>query len=368
MISFACSRFRGISALSGFSLVIFGAFLFNPPRTFAETEVSEPEEEDSENFNNPEESNLSEKFVTIFDRDEKKTIKTNAKTVAEVLERLKIELSPSDSTDPRLDSVINSDNFFINIYRSRPVIISDGTFSKIISTSSFEPKTILTSAGLTVYDGDEISLEKNPNFLETGISEVYKIKRNGGRTITVEEEIPFTEIKEKDYTLEVGKTEVKQLGEVGKKVLIYEVLYIDGVETKRELKEEKVLREPVARIVAVGSPKLSMNPLTAAMGRNRYTTTNLSGATVERQETYYDLPMQGVMSFCGKSSYTVREDGAKVDEDGYVLVAANLSRYPRCSVVMTSLGEGKVYDTGTFAVSNPEQFDLATDWTNRDGR
>ncbi len=347
-------KFLSFGFLSLF-FIFFAIFLFNIPRTFAESEDPLDEIE-------------SEKFVTIFDRDEKKTIKTDAKTVAEVLERLDVELSPSDSTDPKLNEEINANNFFINIHRSRPVIISDGTFSKIVSTSSFEPKSILTSAGLTVYDGDEISLEKNPNFLETGISEVYKIKRNGGRTVTVEEEIPFTEIKEKDYNLEVGKTEVKQLGEVGKKVLVYEVLYIDGVETERELKEEKILREPVSRIIAVGTPKLSMNPLTAAMGRNRYTTTNLSGATVERQETYYDLPMSGVMGFCGKSSYTIREDGAKIDEDGYILVAADLNRYPRCSVVMTSLGEGKVYDTGTFARTNPEQFDLATDWTNRDGR
>ena len=83
--------------------------------------------------------------------------------------------------------------------------------------------------------------------------------------------------------------------------------------------------------------------------------------------------MSGVMSLfsgtCGTSnSYTVRADGAKVDSDGYVLVAAHLGRYQRCSVVETSLGPGKVYDTGTFANSNPEQFDLATDWTNRDGR
>ena len=33
-----------------------------------------------------------------------------------------------------------------------------------------------------------------------------------------------------------------------------------------------------------------------------------------------------------------------------------------------SAGAGKVYDTGGFAASNPEQFDLATDWSNHDGR
>ena len=70
---------------------------------------------------------------------------------------------------------------------------------------------------------------------------------------------------------------------------------------------------------------------------------------------------------CGDGTYTVRDDGVKVDYEGYVLVAANLDRYPLCSVVETSLGLGKVYDTGTFASTNPEQFDIATDWTNRNG-
>jgi hypothetical protein len=65
--------------------------------------------------------------------------------------------------------------------------------------------------------------------------------------------------------------------------------------------------------------------------------------------------------------YKVRKDGAKVDSEGYVMIAANLSRYPRCSIVETSMGPGKVYDTGSFAAGSPEQYDLATDWTSADG-
>jgi hypothetical protein len=90
---------------------------------------------------------------------------------------------------------------------------------------------------------------------------------------------------------------------------------------------------------------------------------------VAHRETYYDLPMNRVIGACGPgSTYTIRSDGAKVDQNGYVLVAANLGSYPRCSVVETSLGPGKVYDTGGFAVRHPYGFDLATDWTNYNGQ
>lgn len=88
---------------------------------------------------------------------------------------------------------------------------------------------------------------------------------------------------------------------------------------------------------------------------------------VAHRETYYDLPMNIVIGSCGAGgSYKIRSDGAKIDQDGYVLVAANLNSYPRCTVVETSLGPGKVYDTGGFAAVHPYGFDLATDWTNYD--
>ena len=90
---------------------------------------------------------------------------------------------------------------------------------------------------------------------------------------------------------------------------------------------------------------------------------------VAHRETYYDLPMNIVIGTCGPGGrYHIRSDGAKVDQNGYVLVAANLGSYPRCTIVETSLGPGKVYDTGGFAARYPYGFDLATDWSNYNGQ
>ena len=191
--------------------------------------------------------------------------------------------------------------------------------------------------------------------------------------MTVETEIPFTEREVKDYNLAPGQREVRQLGEMGRKVSNYEVLYVDGEEVSRELISEAILREPVEKIVAVGAEKIAPQTLTASRGAIIYTVTKADGSVVDRKETYYDLDMSRVMAnaarTCGvQGTYRVREDGVKVDADGYVLVAANLSKYPRCSVVQTSVGPGKVYDTGGFASYNPEQFDIATDWTNNNGK
>ena len=312
-------------------------------------------------------------FVNFYDNGEKLTVKTTASTVGEAIKRAGIELNDADIVEPALNDKIDSDNFFINIYRARPIMIKDGVTEKYLMTASYDAKTIARSAGFTVYDGDEVRPVKNTHFLEAGAVECYEVKHNGGSVVTEETEIAFSEETIKDYNLAPGTQEVRQFGETGLKVMSYEIFYENGKEVEKKLLSEEIKREPVTKIIAIGASAIERQPLTASRGRNHYTITKENGVVIERQETYYDLPMSGVMAIaareCGvKNYYTVREDGVKVDAEGYVLVAANLSYYPRCTVVETSLGLGRVYDTGSFAAVNPEQFDLATDWTNRNGQ
>lgn len=252
-----------------------------------------------------------EHFVTLDDGGEVVTVRTNARTVGEVLKRAGILLAEADVVNPGLTQEIDADDFMISIWRARPVVIKDGIFEQYLMTTEFDAREIVIKAGREIYEEDEVAADLNYDFLETGPAYVYTVTRNHVEPEEVEEELGL-------------------------------------------------------------SSKLGVAPLTARRGVNQYMVT-VNGRTVERKETYYDLPMGGVMAIgareCGSEAYyTVREDGVKVDTEGYVLVAADLSRYPRCTVVETSLGLGKVYDTGSFALSNPEQFDLATDWTNRNGK
>ena len=195
------------------------------------------------------------KFVTFYDDGDKLTVKTDAKTVSEALNRANITINDGDIVEPGLDAEINADNFFINIYRARPVVVEDGKITKYIMTASRDFKVIAREAGLTLYDGDDIELVSNTNFLEAGIANVYRITRNGGRTLTIEEEIAFAERTEGDYNLETGVSEVRQLGEVGVKKVTYNIQYLNNEEISRELVSEEVVKAPVERIVAVGAKK-----------------------------------------------------------------------------------------------------------------
>ena len=198
-----------------------------------------------------------EHFVTFYDDGEKLTVKTNARTVKEALEKAGYKLEMGDKVEPTLDAKIDGNNFFINIYRARPALVKVGLTEKYIMTASTDAKSIIEDAGIMVYDGDEIKIVQNTNsnFINTGVATIYEVKRNGGSTVTVETEIPFKEREERDYSLLPGQREVKQLGEMGLKVSSYNILYVNGEEVSRELISETVVKEPVDKIVAVGANK-----------------------------------------------------------------------------------------------------------------
>lgn len=192
-------------------------------------------------------------YVTIYDQGKKLTIKTDAVTVGEALSRAKIEISKTDIIEPATTTLINDGSFHINIYRSRPVIISDGIAKKRIETASYDPLTIVRDAGFSVYDGDEVEMVANTNFLEAGISTAYEIHRNGGRTVTEEIALPFEEEIVKDYTLPVGENITEQIGEEGLRIVKYKVDFVDGVEANRELLSDEIIKESVKRIVREGA-------------------------------------------------------------------------------------------------------------------
>lgn len=127
----------------------------------------------------------------------------------------------------------------------------------------------------------------------------------------------------------------------------------EGIEAVEIAKAEKKQRQATYIPITYYA---STDGLTASGGVNYYG---------EQKETYYNLNMSRVVdnakSAGVEGEYWVREDGVKMMGDK-VIVAANQDLYPYGTIVNTSLGEGIVLDTGTFANSNPTQVDIATEW------
>lgn len=99
----------------------------------------------------------------------------------------------------------------------------------------------------------EAALEKIP----TSPTSIEKIETKASEPITKTEEkteaIPFETVMEQSPSLPKGQESIKTEGTNGEKVLLYEVTYIDGKETSRVLKSEVIEKEPVSKVVAIGT-------------------------------------------------------------------------------------------------------------------
>jgi len=239
-----------------------------------------------------------QRLVTFYDRGVESSVLTRASTVRDALTSAAIEVDPHDIVEPSIDSHLTKPYVDVIIYRSRPVVVIDGSIRQTVMTPLQSPNEILKAAGLQALGRDD------------------KTSFEQGQFVT------------------------------------------DGAPVKLI----------VSRSQPVAPPHISFQPKPNALTKSKGAQVYVDSDGVAHRETYYDLPMNIVIHSCGVgNTYTIRSDGAKVDQDGYVLVAANLAAYPRCTVVDTSMGPGKVYDTGGFATRYPYGFDLATDWTNYDG-
>jgi resuscitation-promoting factor RpfB len=359
-------------------------------------------------------------LLTVYDRGISQSFITNEKTIGDALDARGIELDDRDTVEPSVKEELIASDYQVNIYRSRPVVVVDGII-RIKTVSPYQTaKQIAKDVGIEVYDEDRATLSPLTNLVADGaglqltidraipivldlygkrtevrtfgetVADMLKEKgielgengrvslaldtkitsgleirvwREGKQTISIEQEIPASTRIVYDADRPLGYRATQTKGVVGLRTISYEIEVREGVEVSRVEIANVVTRAATEQTEVIGLYN-NGSGLTASKGAQYYT----DSKGISHRETYYDLNMRVVMQSCGQGGYyTVRPDGAKVDAQGYIIVAANYGNYPKCTLVETSLGTGKVYDTGGFAQRHPFGFDLATDWTRADG-
>lgn len=78
------------------------------------------------------------------------------------------------------------------------------------------------------------------------------------QTVTLTEQIPYTTIYENDYNLYRNQEKVKQAGTYGSREVTYRITKANGLETDRQTLAEKLLSEPVKRIVLKGTKSVTV--------------------------------------------------------------------------------------------------------------
>ncbi|MBS3969890.1 MAG: G5 domain-containing protein [Clostridia bacterium] len=188
------------------------------------------------------------KSITIKVDGEDIHFVTAKRTVGEVLEYKGIVLQPDDYVSESLHTPITP-GMTIEIIRSFPIIIEVDSRTIIEYATANTVAAILMQAGIEIGELDRVMPQLDTEIVQP---ERIKVTRVLEQTEVVKEIIPReTEYKE-DSSLDKGTTRVVKEGRDGERELVYQVTMIDGQETERVLLEEKILSQPVNRVVAKG--------------------------------------------------------------------------------------------------------------------
>jgi len=252
-----------------------------------------------------------QRMVTIHDRGVEQTIITRAETVAGALNQAGVSLDEADLVEPAATEKLVANNYSINVYRARPVVVTDGQKRIRVVTAEQSPRQIAGAAGLAMYDEDEAAIDRVDNVLAEGgaglklsidratpftfvlygkrlearsqattVGEMLKEKevvlgaqdgmsapvstplvagmtvevwRNGVQTITQEEEIAMPVEQVKDQDREVGFKQVRTPGKPGKKQVTYEINMQNGIEVSRKVIQEVQTLAAVKQVEVVGA-------------------------------------------------------------------------------------------------------------------
>lgn len=263
------------------------------------------------------------RVVQLHVDNQTQVVPTRAVTVKELLEKLAIEVKENDIVEPALDAEISDDNFQVNVYRARPVLVEDGGKKVLAMTAQPTPKAVAESVGIKVYPEDiiekqpldviepisaikegvvserividratpvdlniygklvrvrthastvgELLKEKNIELkgddtlqpsAETKLGNETKVTvaRFGTQLETVEEEIPMPIEYIDDPNLARGIENVRESGSLGKKTVTYEIILTNGQETARNIVQEVIVSQPATQVVIRGTKLVISNP------------------------------------------------------------------------------------------------------------
>jgi resuscitation-promoting factor RpfB len=241
---------------------------------------------------------------------EKLVLPTKAYTVGDFLDRAKVKIKEGDVVEPDQQTKIDADDFRINIYRARQVIIVDEGKRTPALSAATTPRAIAAQVGITIYAednltltdpqevlrnnllapeivieratpvnlniyGSQVTLRTHANTVEELLAEKQVvlgrqdkviparqtnltdnlqvfITRMGveiaTETVRIDNEVQYID----DNSLSFGTTAIRQAGSPGNKLVTYEIKLQNGVEVSRKKIQEVIVQKPVTRIVARG--------------------------------------------------------------------------------------------------------------------
>ena len=311
-------------------------------------------------------------LVALKIKGQEEIVPSRARTVGEFLTKQSVGLGEGDMVQPSAETVIDSDNFTVEVLRAQPTTIIDGTSIANLLSPYEDLRLAVEKAGITLYPADVVELEypgdpavtkilgrklnikratliyvniygttvehrTNKKVVSGVLTEmsilpepednvypgletpvianlVMSITRFGQEVINVEETIaPLTETII-DKNLPFGSSTVQQEGQAGKRLVTYELSLENGKEVSRREIQETIVQQPVKRIVVNGSNAVIAENKQAIMIAAGLTESDFAPADfiISHESGWCATKWQGQWGYC-PPSYVEKYAGAETN-------------------------------------------------------
>lgn len=213
------------------------------------------------------------KPVQLTVNDEKRTIRTTAKTVEEFIKEQRIELTEHDKMNASLHTKI-SDNLKLNIDKAIQITLNVGDKEQQVWSTSTTVADFLKEQKVQVNELDKVEPQIHQTLSANDVVIVTRVEKV---TDVVEEPVAFSVVTKNDGNISKGKQEVIEPGAEGTVAKHFEVIMENGKEVSRKLIKEETKKESQDRVVAIGS-KADPKPVS-----NRAETVSRSNDSVAKE-------------------------------------------------------------------------------------
>ena len=230
-------------------------------------------------------NDMTLKNVTLIQIDEfsdtetEKVISTRKDTIGDLLKDSKIEIGENDFFNKNVeDTIINGDVLIIR--KGRVVELTADGKVEILAVSKPTVELALAEAGISIEEDDTVTPA-----MDTKITDNMSItvERFTTEYQTEKEVIEFATERVDNSSIEKGKTKVVTQGSNGEKEVTYLVKQKKGEILSKEVVSETIIKEPVTRVVHVGTKEVKKATKNTAKTTKK--TTGTSSNTTSNAKT-----------------------------------------------------------------------------------